>query len=143
MNEAQMQTDYAAVGETYWQDGGLFKWKVDLANGSVLNGEIPFDPSKGEEALKALCRMDAQVMLFKFLGLDSTTLVQELDPSRVKQIAQFEADLAIADIRLHNLRNGITTGVYLDVEQLSIAEQIQQLESYKSVIVRKLNRMKL
>lgn len=138
-----MQIDYAAVVETYWQDGELYRWKIDLANGSNLAGEIKFDPTKGEEELKDLCRLDAEAMLQSFLGLDLTTLVHETDPTRAEQLRLFESDLLNAEARLANLKQGITTGVYLDVEELPIAEQIQQLVSYMSVLIRKINRMRM
>jgi hypothetical protein len=143
MDEAKLQADHVAVRETYERDGEFYRWKIFLANGNVLTGEIRFDPTQGEEELKALCRVEAEAMLQNFLGLDSTTLVQSLDINRSNQIAQYEADLLTTDARLENLRNGITTGIYLDAEKLSVAEQIQQLVSFRTVLVRKLNRMKL
>lgn len=143
MTDEQLQADHAAVRETYWQEGKLYRWRVDLANGSALTGEILFDLSKGEEELKDLCRVDAEAMLQSFLGLDSTTLVHEKDLSRQLQISQYEFDVLTAEARLINLKQGITTGVFIEAEELSIEEQIQQLESYKTVLIRKLNRMKL
>lgn len=138
-----MESDYSAVTEEFIPLDGLMMWKYTLVNGTVLSGEVPFGPELTEDAVKELCRADAQNVLEKHLGLDSTTLVHPTDPIRIEQIAQFEKDMGELQGRIHNLKQSILTGVYLEAEQLSIKEQIQQAEMYATVLTRKINRMKL
>lgn len=138
-----IESDYAAIKEEFTPMDGLMVWKYTLANGTVLSGEVPFGPELTEDQVKELCRADGQNLLERHLGLDSTTLVHATDPLRIEQIAQFERDMAELQTRIHNLKQSILTGVYLEAEQLSIAEQIQQAEMYAIVLTRKINRMKL
>lgn len=137
-----MTGDHSVVSEEYVisDDGVSMNWRITLANGLVLTGTKVAD-GVGEEELKNLCRLDAEASFAAFMGVDSTTLVQ--DSERQALIDKYEESMGDLRLRLDNLKRGIESDDFDEAQVLPLDHQIAQLEGYMVVLRRKINRMKL
>lgn len=142
----QLQKDHTVVKELYSNDyiNNVLHARYTLKNGMILSVQEHCDTDM--EDTKDKLRAAAQVMINGFLGLDSTTLKQPNDPSRLAQIKTFTQELQDMEERIHNLQNSIKTDEfagYTDDEKHDIVEQINHLSCYAMVLRRRINRMKL
>ena len=142
----QLQKDHTVVKEFYSNDSinNMLHARYTLKNGMVLSVQEYCDTDM--EDTKDKLRAATQVMINGFLGLDSTTLKQPNDPSRLAQIMLFTRELQDMEERIHTLQNFTKTQefvVYPEEEKHDIVDQINHLSCYSLVLRRRINRMKM